>query len=247
MALVPKAVYEKCILLGMDVFNGEMSAADAVAEAAACGSNATSAKDTIYVIRCMAEGRRYLRGLSAPATDFALSVWRERMRKTPFENALNALESHIEYDEVRLSTRRHILRNVLVKFGAQREALPDVKALIVMQDADLAAALSLSSQDRQKHLPKPGHKPRMVTATTQAFLRNQFVVAEVLHQSKGHCGQCKAKAPFVKRTDGTPFLEVHHRIPLAENGDDTVANAIALCPNCHREAHHGAEWERFRL
>jgi len=34
-------------------------------------------------------------------------------------------------------------------------------------------------------------------------------------------------------------LEVHHKVPLAEGGDDTVENAIALCPNCHRHAHYG--------
>ena len=45
-------------------------------------------------------------------------------------------------------------------------------------------------------------------------------------------------APFNKPT-GEPFLEVHHVIGLAEGGPDIVENAVALCPNCHREAHHG--------
>ncbi len=40
-------------------------------------------------------------------------------------------------------------------------------------------------------------------------------------------------------SDKTPYLEVHHRIPLAKKGEDTVANAIALCPNCHRKSHYG--------
>ena len=34
-------------------------------------------------------------------------------------------------------------------------------------------------------------------------------------------------------------LEVHHTKPLAEGGEDTVNNAEALCPNCHKEAHYG--------
>jgi 5-methylcytosine-specific restriction protein A len=34
-------------------------------------------------------------------------------------------------------------------------------------------------------------------------------------------------------------LEVHHKKQLSEGGEDTVENAIALCPNCHREAHYG--------
>ncbi|WP_442967956.1 HNH endonuclease [Rheinheimera sp.] len=36
-----------------------------------------------------------------------------------------------------------------------------------------------------------------------------------------------------------PYLEVHHRIPLAEKGEDTLENAIELCPNCHIQAHFG--------
>lgn len=37
----------------------------------------------------------------------------------------------------------------------------------------------------------------------------------------------------------SPYLEVHHKVPLALGGDDTVANATALCPNCHRQNHFG--------
>ena len=47
------------------------------------------------------------------------------------------------------------------------------------------------------------------------------------------------KAPFNRDSNDTEYLEVHHKLPLAENGDDTVENAIALCPNCHRHAHYG--------
>jgi 5-methylcytosine-specific restriction protein A len=28
---------------------------------------------------------------------------------------------------------------------------------------------------------------------------------------------------------------------LSEGGGDTVDNAVALCPNCHRECHHGGD------
>ncbi len=29
------------------------------------------------------------------------------------------------------------------------------------------------------------------------------------------------------------------RIPLSEGGEDTVENAMAVCPNCHMELHYG--------
>ncbi|MEC5166165.1 putative HNH restriction endonuclease [Flavobacterium sp. PL11] len=44
---------------------------------------------------------------------------------------------------------------------------------------------------------------------------------------------------FLRDNGNTPYLEVHHKKPLAEDGDDTIENAFALCPNCHRHAHYG--------
>ncbi len=34
-----------------------------------------------------------------------------------------------------------------------------------------------------------------------------------------------------------PILEFHHARPSAEDGPDTIGNAVALCPNCHRQMH----------
>lgn len=74
---------------------------------------------------------------------------------------------------------------------------------------------------------------------TRAFKRNPDVIAEVLIRADGVCEQCDQHAPFKRASDGTPFLEVHHIIRLADGGEDTVDNTIAVCPNCHRELHYG--------
>jgi 5-methylcytosine-specific restriction protein A len=74
---------------------------------------------------------------------------------------------------------------------------------------------------------------------TAVHLRNADVVAEVLIRANGTCERCGKNAPFLRAKDGTPYLEVHHKEKLANGGDDTVENAIALCPNCHRREHFG--------
>ena len=51
----------------------------------------------------------------------------------------------------------------------------------------------------------------------------------------------KSDAPFLRAKDNSPYLEIHHWITLAEGGDDTIENACALCPNCHRELHFGQQ------
>lgn len=67
------------------------------------------------------------------------------------------------------------------------------------------------------------------------------MAAEVLDRATGKCERCDQPAPFRRASDGSPYLEVHHRKPLAANGEDTVENALALCPNCHRELHFGEQ------
>lgn len=62
---------------------------------------------------------------------------------------------------------------------------------------------------------------------------------KVLRRANGVCEQCGDKAPFIRRSDNIPYLEVHHKVMLSEGGEDTVVNAHALCPNCHREVHYG--------
>lgn len=100
-------------------------------------------------------------------------------------------------------------------------------------------ALADSREQRLQRLAQAPRKPRKVKVETKVFIRNPDVVAEVLFRASGKCESCAMPAPFFKRTNGKPYLEVHHRIPLSDDGEDTVENAVALCPNCHRETHYG--------
>jgi hypothetical protein len=94
--------------------------------------------------------------------------------------------------------------------------------------------------------PPPGSPGGQQTqGTVHRFVRDPNVIAWVLLAADGVCEACDSVAPFT-RPNGDPFLEVHHVRPLAEGGPDTVDNAVAICPNCHRELHHGADREVLR-
>lgn|GEM_PF-874161 len=71
------------------------------------------------------------------------------------------------------------------------------------------------------------------------FVRNPYVVAAALLRAQGHCETPDCTHELFQRDDGTPYLEVHHLVPLASDGPDTLSNVAALCPSCHREIHHG--------
>lgn len=118
------------------------------------------------------------------------------------------------------------------------------RSLSVQHDdfaGEVERAMMDCSIERRKRLSIASPKPRTTTVASQIYLRNPDVVAEVLLRANGRCERCNSLAPFFRRTNRHPYLEVHHRKQLSMGGDDTVENAIGLCPNCHREVHFGME------
>ena len=97
-----------------------------------------------------------------------------------------------------------------------------------------------SPEQRKTRLRNAPKKPSKIWVLSAGFRRNPDVVVEVLERAAGVCEACKEPAPFKRKSDGSPYLEVHHRVQLAHGGEDTVENAIGLCPNCHRKAHFGS-------
>jgi 5-methylcytosine-specific restriction enzyme A len=83
-------------------------------------------------------------------------------------------------------------------------------------------------------------QPEAFLTEVQRYARMGTVRGNVLALAGGRCEACDKPAPF-NGADDQPFLEVHHVRPLAQQGSDTVANAVALCPNCHRAAHHSKD------
>lgn len=89
-------------------------------------------------------------------------------------------------------------------------------------------------------------EPNKITQQVQVYERDPKVKAWVLKQSNGICEVCDSPAPFTK-SDGEPYLEVHHVLPLAEGGSDTVSNTVAICPNCHMMLHYSFETIKLRM
>jgi 5-methylcytosine-specific restriction protein A len=106
-------------------------------------------------------------------------------------------------------------------------------------EAKVAESQSISSQARQKRLTTAPKTPERVRVVSTVFRRNSDVVAEVLAQANGRCEECKLSAPFLRARANTPYLEIHHKVTLANGSEDTVENAVAVCPNCHRKMHFG--------
>lgn len=86
---------------------------------------------------------------------------------------------------------------------------------------------------------------RTRTSSVTAYVRDAGVRSRVLDRSGGRCEYCGVDGFTME--NGQVYLETHHIVPLCDLGPDTPGNVIALCPNHHREAHHGANRYSLQL
>jgi 5-methylcytosine-specific restriction protein A len=203
------------------------------------GFNINSARDLIMVFRHLMQGESFQRGLSAPDMDYFLTRIGEDYGPVRLMTCVQALWLHLRYYEGIRQVTMHKLRGVAAAHQA-RAALPQS---LLESEINFTSAVQRSLADpsskRQARLNAAPKIPTRTAVVLFAFERNPDVVAEVLQRAMGKCERCKATAPFVRRKDNTPYLEVHHVVQLANGGEDTIENAEALCPNCHRELHYG--------
>ncbi|MCY1297930.1 HNH endonuclease [compost metagenome] len=155
--------------------------------------------------------------------------------------ALDTFLSHIVYIQSKTKGPEAPLHQVHDEFVELLKAMAVHETVVENLDAAVQKSLTSSADERRERLASANRQPEQVVVLTRAFRRNPDVIAEVLLQAGGICEGCGQSAPF-QRSDGRPYLEVHHRRRLADGGEDTVENAMALCPNCHRERHYGINY-----
>jgi len=160
-----------------------------------------------------------------------------------YATAISAVNKHIKYYEdqkrkVNKNVTLYKLRAVVKQHSAENVPTEFDKFTQEFHEG-VQKSIHDTDENRNLRLLNASKVPTKITVTTTVFRRNYDVVATVLIRAAGKCEGCELDAPFIKSADKKPYLEVHHRVPLSQGGDDTVNNAIALCPNCHRKRHFG--------
>lgn len=97
-------------------------------------------------------------------------------------------------------------------------------------------------RDTKLKAPSGSIKPTKKIKESASYVRDPRVTAWVINNSNGSCESCDQPSPFTK-SDGDFYLEVHHLRRLADGGSDTIANTVAVCPNCHRRLHYSSDRE----
>ena len=144
--------------------------------------------------------------------------------------------------------------------GYEVELRPDtdgaLRQAIVFNLVPLESLSEISTTEQQSDIPPDDLKVLRARALAAAadqsspqsrsearqncYQRSAAVRDYVLARAKGDCEACGKPAPF-KNNSGVPYLEPHHIRRLSDGGPDDPRFMGAVCPNCHREIHYGAE------
>lgn len=158
-------------------------------------------------------------------------------------------KNYIYRGEVELADTPYMSRQIQKGMGEREVCVFPIRLKL----SDSAAAIDLDIlTDREERLTEKANKENLSSVKEKAKLasgtpgnritysttyeRNIYVKNYVLRLAEGVCQLCNVQAPFNDKK-GNPYLEVHHIDWLSKGGQDTIENAIALCPNCHRKIH----------
>ncbi|MDP2882828.1 MAG: HNH endonuclease signature motif containing protein [Azonexus sp.] len=203
------------------------------------GLNEATAGDFIYDYRQLIEGREFHRAMSSAAMRYFIGNIEAELGVDGLEMAIQSLRAHIVYYErisgATMKSLRAVAEDGELRLIRYRTKLSPEDSF----DQKVANAMRDSSTNRLMRISSANRFPEKIVVQTVGFARSPDVVAEVLIRAAGYCELCKQQAPFFRAKDNTPYLEVHHVVQLAKGGEDSVENALALCPNCHRQEHFG--------
>lgn len=82
----------------------------------------------------------------------------------------------------------------------------------------------------------------------EQYPRNRETALKALQRANYRCEIDEEHPSFVKKSDGTTYMEPHHLIPMSyqsqfDHSLDVQANIVSLCSNCHNQLHYGKDFE----
>lgn len=132
------------------------------------------------------------------------------------------------------------------------------RKLLSLENLKDQLVIEKSTDQKQEAKPRiwgdaPVEKPKKASPAASgaaSYERSSARAHNALAYSGFKCEIDPEHRTFLRKTDGTPYTEPHHLIPMAyqEQFDysiDIEENIVSLCSVCHDEIHYGLDRERL--
>lgn len=121
-----------------------------------------------------------------------------------------------------------------------------------ISDVKFQEDVLISPPAKTNQVPHPVPNKTMSSPNTEKYLRDSKIAKEALILAEYKCEADPTHLTFISPITGENFVEAHHLIPISYQNDfkyslDVPGNIISLCPNCHREIHHGVNEDKANM
>lgn len=174
---------------------------------------------------------------------------------------LGAIASFI-YQANDLPTKNQFAQNYLDLISAYDQLYTltgsDLMSLQAMTDSEFQSEVeeSLSKPDLVDEILEiigPESKPPLLPSIAGIRYKRDVNKSKFAIKSSGYrCEVDMLHQSFLSNVTKQGYVEAHHLIPMAaqdifDSSLDVTANIVALCPNCHRQIHHGIYADKIKL
>lgn len=216
-----------------DVYRGRITKDDAVERLVRdFPLNPTSVSNMILNLDGMLKGKTLKRAMNDFTWDYFLHHLRDDFGQEAFDNALQAVEQHVDYYESLGRGMRPSLRALLARFGkvsSEKVAHSGGKATNTIYPDDIEDPASVLIEGA------------LLRITVNRYERDPVARQKCIEHYGTACVVCGFD--FEKRYGviGAGFVHVHHLVDIASIGDryqvDPVRDLRPVCPNCHAMLH----------
>lgn len=104
---------------------------------------------------------------------------------------------------------------------------------MTMERGDMPLDLLESTEERRKELIARIKRNRKAVLEARCHYGDECMVPGCEHR--------------IMQENGDFYVEVHHLVPVSQDGADSLENMVVLCPHHHAEIHHSCEKSRENL
>ena len=155
------------------------------------------------------------------------------------------------YEELHLLSFDELTNIVKKIISAVEERVEDLKKEEV-EDAAFISNVNIRAAvncGKKVYNNTPKKVSNIIERRNVSYKRNPDIALNALRNADYKCEYCSEHETFIRKTNGLPYTEPHHIVPMkAQNAFkvslDVENNIVSLCSNCHNLLHYGADFEK---
>jgi 5-methylcytosine-specific restriction enzyme A len=232
---IPNELVPLAYNLSKNVFFEEITTKQALENLCANDQmNENTAKNYFSKFKYLMNGEMFNMTMNAYSVEYFIENIFKDFGIEKLENALIALEKHIDYYEKKSSSNSKTNREIFEKY--QKIMLDFEPNDNLKEQNEILENLKLNKKTKEEILKEllngVEKKDELIELNFTSYKRDNVAIAKIKYVRDSKCQLCGVS---ILKKNGDYYIEAAHIRPKKEKGKEMLSNILLLCPNHHKE------------